>query len=82
MDSAFKFDVNISQRHLASLSKCVKAKDDAYVNWIIAQIVSKQFRDNRQTIVVMPKGLKTMPTPDIVIKSDFGSSTGNTTWRR
>ena len=54
MGSDFKFDVNISQCHLAPLEKCVRAKEDAYVNWIIAQIVNEQFKDDRQTIVVMP----------------------------
>ena len=74
MGRDFKFDVNISQCHLAPPEKCVRAKEDAYVDWIIAQIVSEQFKDDRQTIVVMPQGLKRMPTPEMwptIQKGDF-----------
>lgn len=74
MGQDFKFDVDISQCHLAPPEKCVRAKEDAYVDWIITQIVGEQFKDDRQTIVVMPQGLKTMPTPDMwpeIQKGDF-----------
>ena len=74
MGREFKFDVNISQCHLAPPEKCVRAKEDAYVDWIIAQIVGEQFKDDRQTIVVMPQGLKKMPTEDMwpnLQKGDF-----------
>lgn len=74
MGREFIFDVNISQCHLAPPEKCVRAKEDAYVDWIIAQIISDQFKDNRQTIVIMPQGLRTMPTPDMwpqIQKGDF-----------
>ena len=52
----------------------MRAKEDAYVDWIIAQIVGEQFKDDRQTIVVMPQGLKKMPTEDMwpnLQKGDF-----------
>lgn len=74
MGRDFKFDVNIAQCHLAPPEKCVRAKEDAYVDWIIAQIVGEQFKDDRQTIVVMPQGLKKMPTADMwptISKGDF-----------
>ena len=54
MGMDFKFDVNMSPCHLAPPQKCVQAKEDAYVDWIIAQIVSEQFNDDKKTIVVMP----------------------------
>ena len=65
MGREFKFDVNIAQCHLAPPEKCVRAKEDKYVEWIIAQIVGEQFKDDRQTIVVMPQGLTKMPTPEM-----------------
>lgn len=74
MGREFKFDVDITQCHLAPPEKCVRVKEDAYVDWIIAQIMSEQFKDDRQTIVVMPQGLKKMPTPDMwpaISKGDF-----------
>lgn len=74
MGRDFQFDVDISQCHLAPPEKCVRAKEDEYVNWIISQIVSEQYRDARQTIVVMPQGLKKMPTPEMwpeISKGDF-----------
>ena len=58
----FKFEVNIVLCQLAPLEKCVRAKEDAYVDWMVAQILGGQFKDDRQTIVVMPQGLKRMPT--------------------
>lgn len=72
MGRDFKFDINISQCHLAPPEKCVRAKEDAYVDWIITQIVSEQFKDDRQTIVVMPQGLKKMPSPDMWSKIEKG----------
>ena len=36
----FKFDVNIAQCHLVPPKKCVRAKEDAYVDWLITQMVS------------------------------------------
>ena len=57
----FKFDVNIAQCHLAPPEKCVRAKENVYVDWIIAQIVSEQFKDDRQTIIVMPKDTNKCP---------------------
>jgi hypothetical protein len=74
MGRDFKFDVNIAQCHLAPPEKCVRAKEDAYVDWMVAQIVGGQFKDDRQIIVVMPQGLKRMPTPDMwpaISKGDF-----------
>ena len=74
MGRDFKFDINITHCHLAPPEKCVRAKEDAYVDWIIAQIVSEQFKDDRQTIVVMPQGQKKMPTPEMwptIEKGDF-----------
>ena len=65
MGMDFKFDVNISQCHLAAPEKCVRAKEDDYVEWIVQKILGNQFKDDRQTIVVMPQGLKKMPTPDM-----------------
>ena len=32
---------------------------------MVAQILGGQFKDDMQTIVVMPKGLKRMPTTDM-----------------
>jgi hypothetical protein len=72
MGRDFKFDVNIAQCHLAPPDKCVRAKEDKYVEWIIAQIVGEQFKDDRQTIVVMPQGLSKMPTPDMWEKLKSG----------
>ena len=74
MGRDFKFDVNISQCHLAPPEKCVRAKEDDYVEWIITQIRGEQFKDDRQTIVVMPQGLKRKPTPEMwptIEKGDF-----------
>lgn len=74
MGEDFKFEVNISQCHLAPPQKCVRAMEEAYVDWIIVQIMSEQFKGDRQTIVVMPQGLKKMPTPDMwpqISKGDF-----------
>ena len=74
MGRDFKFDVNIAQCHLAPPEKCVRAKEDAYVDWMVAQILGGQFKDDRQTIVVMPQGLKKMPTPDMwpaISRGDF-----------
>ncbi len=74
MGRHFKFDVDISQCHLAPPEKCVRALEETYVDWIIAQIVGEQYKDDRQTIVVMPQGLHAMPTPDMwptIQKGDF-----------
>ena len=74
MGRDFKFEVNIAQCHLAPPKKCVQTKEDAYVDWIIAQILDGQYKDDRQTIVVMPQGLKRMPTPDMwptILRGDF-----------
>ena len=74
MGRDFKFDVNIAECHLAPPGKCVRAKGDAYVDWMVAQILGGQFKDDRQTIVVIPQGLKKMPTPDMwleISKKDF-----------
>jgi len=74
MGRDFKFDVDISQCHLAPPEKCVRALEEAYVDWIITQIVSEQFKDDRQTIVLMPQGHKKTPTPDMwpeIKKGDF-----------
>ena len=65
MGRDFKFDVNIAKCHLAPPKKCVRAKDDAYMDWMITQIVSEPFKDDMQTIVVMPHGHKRMPTSDM-----------------
>lgn len=61
----FKFDININQCHLAPLEKCVPGKGVAYVDWIIALIVTKQFKDNMQTIVVTSQGKRSAPIPDV-----------------
>ena len=74
MGRFFKFDVDISQCHDAPAEKCVRAKEEAYVNWIVTQIMSDTFKEDRQTIVVMPQGLQRMPTPDMwenIKKGDF-----------
>ena len=65
MGREFKFDVNIAQCHLAPPEKCVRAKEDEYVEQIIQAMTSEQYKDDRQTIVVMPQGLKTMPTAEM-----------------
>lgn len=65
MGRDFKFDININQCHLEPPEKCVRIKGDAYVDWIIAQTVSEQFKDDRQAIVVIPQGQKKMPTPEM-----------------
>ena len=65
MGRDFKFDVNIAQCHLALPKKCVRAKEDAYVDWIVVKILGNHFKDDMQTIVVMPQGLKKMPMPNI-----------------
>lgn len=64
MDKEFKFNVN-NQCHLTPWEKYVQRKEDKYDEWIIAQIVGKQFKDDRQTIVVMPQELTKMAIPDI-----------------
>ncbi len=74
MGKDFKFEVDISQCHIAPPEKCVRALEDEYVKWIVSKIVSEQFKDDRQTIVVMPQGLDKMPTPDMwpqIEKGDF-----------
>ena len=53
MGREFKFNANISQCHLASSEKCILAKEDAYVNCIIVQIVIEPIKDDMQTIMVM-----------------------------
>ena len=65
MGRDFMFEVNIAQCHLAPPEKCVRAKEDAYVDWMVTQIFCGQFKADRQTIVVMPQGLKRMQTPDM-----------------
>ena len=74
MGRDFKFDINISQCHLAPPEKCVRALEDDYVEWIVKKVLGNQFKDDRQTIVVMPQGLKKMPTPEMwpqIEKGDF-----------
>lgn len=54
--------------------KCVRAKVDKYIEWIIAHIVCKHFKDIMQTIIITPKGFTKMPTPDMwenLRKRDF-----------
>ena len=46
---------------LTPLAKCVRVMEEAYVNWIIAQSMSEQFKDDMHTIMVMPQGLKKVP---------------------
>ena len=62
MGRFFKFDVDINQCHDAPTEKCVRAKEEAYVNWIVTQIMSDTFKEDMQTIVVMPQGLNRMST--------------------
>lgn len=74
MGRDFKFEVNISQCHLAPPEKCVRAKEDMYVEWVIQRMVGDQFKKDKQTLVLMPQGYKTMPTPDMwptIAKGDF-----------
>lgn len=56
-----KFAINISQRHLAPLEKCMWM-EDRYVDWIVGMIVGEQFKHDMQTIVVMPQELTKMHT--------------------
>lgn len=62
MGREFKFKMNISQYHLASSKKCVRANENKYVELIIALIVGEKIKYNRQTIVIVPKRLTKMPT--------------------
>jgi hypothetical protein len=74
MGREYKFQVNIAQCHLAPPEKCVRAKEDDYVQWIITKMLAGSWKGDRQTIVVMPQGLKKMPTPDMwptISKGDF-----------
>jgi len=74
MGRDFKFEVNISQCHLAPPEKCVRAKEDAYVEWIIAEMLAGQWKDDMQTLVVMPQGLKRMSTSEMwptILKGDL-----------
>jgi hypothetical protein len=40
MGRKYKFDVNIAQCHLTPPEKCVWAKEDAYVDWIITWMLA------------------------------------------
>jgi hypothetical protein len=74
MGRDYKFEVNIAQCHLVPPDKCVRAREDAYVEWIITQMLAGSWKGDTQTIVVMPQGLKTMPTEDMwpkISKGDF-----------
>lgn len=74
MGQDFKFEVDISQCHLAPPEKCVRAKEEDYVDWLCTQIMCEQYKDDRQTLVLMPQGQKRMPTPDMwptIKKGDF-----------
>ena len=74
MGRDFMFQVNISQCHLAPPEKCVRAKEDQYVEWVISRMIGDQFKKDRQTLVLMPQGYKTMPTLDMwpsIEKGDF-----------
>ena len=46
--------------------------EEAYINWIDARLMSKRFKDDRQTIMVMPQGLKKMPKSDMWPKTSKG----------
>jgi hypothetical protein len=74
MGRYYTFNVNIAQCHLAPPEKCVRAMEDAYVDWIITKMLAGGWKGDQQTIVVMPQGLKEMPTPDMwetISKGDF-----------
>ena len=74
MGREFMFKVNISQCHLAPPEMCVRAKEDAYVEWLLTKMLGDQFKFDKQTLVVMPQGHKKMPTPDMwdkIAKGDF-----------
>lgn len=40
-------------------------KRDKYVQWIIVRIVGELFKDDMQTIAIMPQRLAKMPTPNM-----------------
>ena len=65
MGRYYKFNVNIAQCHLAPPEKCVRAKEDTYVDWIITRMLAGGWKGDQQTIVVMPQGLKRMPTDEM-----------------
>lgn len=74
MGRDFKFQVNIAQCHLAPPEKCVRSMEDDYVEWIILQMLAGQWKDDRQTIVIMPQGLRRMPTEEMwpeISRGDF-----------
>jgi hypothetical protein len=74
MGRDFKFEVNIAQCHLAPPEMCVRAKEEDYVEWMVQAIIGGQWKDDRQTIVVMPQGQRRMPTPEMwpaISKGDF-----------
>lgn len=61
MGHEFKFDMSIDQCNFALPNKCVRVKEDKYVQWVIAQILEEQFKDDMQTIIIMPQGFTKMP---------------------
>jgi hypothetical protein len=53
---------------------CVRAKEDAYVEWLLTKMLADQFKFDKLTLVLMPQGHKKMPTPDMwdtIAKGDF-----------
>jgi hypothetical protein len=74
MGREFMFKVNISQCHLAPPEMCVRAKEDAYVEWLLTKMIADQFKFDKHTLVLIPQGHKKMPTPDMwdtIAKGDF-----------
>lgn len=60
--------------YLVVVEKCVHAMEEIYLDWIIAQTMSEQFKDDMKMIVIMPQGLKKMSTPKMwpkIEKGDF-----------
>lgn len=64
MGREYKFPVDIAQCHLAPPEKCVRAMEEDYVKWIVTKMIAGAWKGDKQTIVLMPQGLKKKPTPD------------------
>lgn len=65
MGMEFKVDVNISQCHLSPPENVQKQKKMHTSIGLLRRSSANNSKDDRQTIVVMPQGLKTMPTHDM-----------------
>jgi hypothetical protein len=74
MGREYKFPVDIAQCHQTPPEKCVRAMEEDYVKWIVTKMIAGAWKGDKQTIVLMPQGLKKKPTPDLwpnISQGDF-----------